>query len=347
MKGRPKKPPRQKDLTGRYHSGELEDDSIDSVQRFTARSKNQQQNKTAKTTQMRADEQAERTGGEELPSGTVVQIYSLYCEVESAGRKLKCVTRKTLSNVSSGDIAVGDVVRFRDLNPQTDSGEPDAVIEQLLPRKTLLTRADSFKQQQSHPIVANAEQMLIIASVHEPNVKWGLVDRMLIAAGAGGLRPILVLNKIDLATDGDKQWALAHEAMEHYSSIGIQTLQTSVIQNKSIDDVREILKEKVTVLAGHSGVGKSSLIRAIVPELDLRVGDISAYTGKGRHTTTSARIYTLPFGGQVIDTPGVKLFGLWNVSEENLMEQFPDVEAGTAPAWRQESYDRILLSLRG
>src|SRR6185312_6414173 len=102
---------------------------------------------------------------------------------------------------------------------------------------------------------------------------------------------------------------------------------------------------RTTVLAGHSGVGKSTLINAIEPALDLRIGAISNYTGKGRHTTTSARRYPLTIGGAVIDTPGVKMFGLWGVSRENLPEFYPDVAAGNAPPWRQENFERILESL--
>ena len=99
------------------------------------------------------------------------------------------------------------------------------------------------------------------------------------------------------------------------------------------------------MLAGHSGVGKSSLIRAIQPHLDLRIGAISGFNDKGRHTTTSARWYPLEFGGSVIDTPGVKLFGLWNVTRENLINYFPDVESDVAPEWRVESFKRIELTL--
>ncbi|HEY7088501.1 MAG TPA: ribosome small subunit-dependent GTPase A, partial [Tepidisphaeraceae bacterium] len=127
--------------------------------------------------------------------------------------------------------------------------------------------------------------------------------------------------------------------------LGISTLQTSVTENIGIDALHDILKDRITVLAGHSGVGKSSLIRAIQPSLDLRIGQISGYTGKGRHTTTSARRYPLEMGGYVIDTPGVKLFGLWRVTRENLLGFFPDVEADAAPKWRLQSYARIESSL--
>jgi ribosome biogenesis GTPase len=108
--------------------------------------------------------------------------------------------------------------------------------------------------------------------------------------------------------------------------------------------LRELLKDRTTVLAGHSGVGKSSVIRAIQPQLDIRVGEVSEYTAKGRHTTTSARRYVLDFGGAVVDTPGVKVFGLWGVTAQNLDEFFPDVAAHAAPQWRTESYERILES---
>jgi ribosome biogenesis GTPase len=266
------------------------------------------------------------------------------------------VVRKTQNKVTGGDIIVGDFVRFRDLGTKDEAGRPEGVIEALLPRKTVLTRSDSFKQIESHPVVANAEQMLIVVSVREPEVKWGLVDRMIIAAQSGGLVPIVCLNKVDLITphaEAKRSGAPAKrsaapdpdEVLRHYESLNIKTLQTSIPDNLNIGALGELLRNRTTVLAGHSGVGKSSLIRALQPALDLRIGAISGYTGKGRHTTTSTRRYVLEIGGQVIDTPGVKLFGLWDVTRENLIEHFPDVESGTAPPWRQESYERIKASL--
>jgi len=166
---------------------------------------------------------------------------------------------------------------------------------------------------------------------------------MIIAAQSGKLQPIVCLNKTDLATS---ELESAEQVLAYYTSLGIDCIKTSIETNEGLDGLREKLRDKATVLSGHSGVGKSSLIRAIQPQLDLRVGEVSEYTAKGRHTTTSARRYKLDFGGAVIDTPGVKVFGLWDVTRENLTEYFPDVEAGTAPQWRVESYERIAESLR-
>ena len=156
---------------------------------------------------------------------------------------------------------------------------------------------------------------------------------------------------MDLAThdaSGRAALAEADAVLTHYASLGVRILRTSAEAQVGLDDLRDVLGGRTTVLAGHSGVGKSTLIRAVQPQLDLRVGEVSTYTEKGRHTTTSARRYPLDMegGGSVVDTPGVKLFGLWDLTRENLDEFFPDVASATAPTWRRESYERIAASLR-
>jgi ribosome biogenesis GTPase len=382
--GKPKKPQREKDLTSRFLSGNLDEDRMQSGQRFTARNKGATQQKILKTALMRADDQAAAgVGVDTLPVGEVLQVYSLFSEVEHGGRTYLCVVRKTMSKVAETGLVVGDRVRFRVIDTNNEalgnaqapevaaksgttafmaSREPEAVIERIEPRVTVLTRSDSFKGIEQHPIVANAEQMLIVASLRHPTVKWGLVDRILIAARGGGLKPIVCINKIDVALPPDtaagpdagggseaaaeaEDLAFAREALAHYRAMGIATLLTSADRGIGLDALRDVLRGQKTVLAGHSGVGKSSLVRAIQPQLDLKVGEVSRYTDKGRHTTTSARRYVLDFGGAVIDTPGVKHFGLWGVTAENISEYFPDVAAGTAPEWRKQSYERILASL--
>jgi ribosome biogenesis GTPase len=352
MAGKPKKTPREKDLTSRYFSGSLDEDldtdRVEQKQRFTDRNADAEQNKIMRTSLMRAANEAFSGDLDSLPLGEVIQVHSLFSHVLHEGVDYLCVVRKTLGKISDTAMVVGDRVRFRATGITHDTGKPEAVIEKILPRESILTRADSFKAQTQHPIVANAQQMLIIASIVQPSVKWGLVDRMIIAAESGKLKPILCLNKVDLV-ETDKsapaELAFANEALAHYASLGIPSFHASVTGNVGLDTLRDILRDRVTVLAGHSGVGKSSLIRAIQPSLDIRIGEISGYTGKGRHTTTSARRYPLDFGGAVVDTPGVKMFGLWGVTAENLEEFFPDVAAKTAPDWRKESFQRILDSI--
>jgi ribosome biogenesis GTPase len=346
---RRKKSPREKDLTSRYMSGGMDEDRVEQQERFTDRSKNAEQNKILKTAMMRAEEDHQSAIDiEAMPLGEVIQVFSVYSQVEHDGKPYLCVVRKTLSKISDTSIVVGDRVRFSPvtegrIGEKNQQDSPEGVIEQILPRETVLTRTDSFKGVEQHPIVANAEQMLLVASIREPNVKWGLIDRMLVAAQAGGLKPIVCLNKIDLGSE--KDLAAARDVLGHYRTLGVVTLETSIERQTSLDELRNVLRDHTTVLAGHSGVGKSSLARAIQPSLDLRVGAISGYTGKGRHTTTSARRYVLEFGGAVIDTPGVKMFGLWGVTRDNLPEFFPDVASGSAPTWRVESFQRILGSL--
>jgi len=349
MKRRPKKHTRQKDMTPDYLSDSVDEDRVEKQQRFSSRNKYLQRDKTIRTALMRAEEQLGDAGDvDALPVGTVTQVYSLYSEVQQGETTYLAVVRKTMSKVSPTQLVVGDKVRIRAVESESE-GSPQAVVEQILPRRTVLARSDSFKAIEVHPIVANADQMLIVASLHAPEVKWGLVDRMLVAAQSGGLRPVVCLNKVDLVEvdpkPEDEDYLLAKAALAHYESMEIQTLQTSHANNVHIDALREVLRGRVTVLAGHSGVGKSSLINAIQPTLDLRTGAISGYTNKGRHTTTFARRYALDMGGHVIDTPGVKLFGIWNVPRERLIEFFPDVQSGSAPEWRRESYERILESL--
>lgn len=323
---------------------------MEAEQKFSARSSGAQRGKMERTALLRAAEgSAAEADIATLPVGQVILVHSLFIQVEFEGAVRLCVVRKTLNKVRDMQIVVGDQVRFRETGRLHESGRPEAVIEQVLPRRTILTRTDTFLNTGQQPIVANAEQMLIVAALLLPSVSWGLIDRMIVAARSGGLEPIICLNKTDLATSqpkGPEALAFAREAMAHYKTMGSATLETSVLEDAGLAQLRQILAGKTTVLSGHSGVGKSSLIHAVQPALDLRTGDVNRYTGKGKHVTTSARRYQLDGGGYVIDTPGVKVFGLWGVTKENLMEFYPDVEAETAPPWRKESYERILASLQ-
>jgi ribosome biogenesis GTPase len=369
----PKRRPRSKDfrhvLQEQAGSEAAHDDATADRQKFGKRSKFHQANKTLKTALGRmedADRTAER---KKLPVGEVVQVYSLFVDVQPRDDRVAaaamertgsgtylCTARRTMRKLIEeelGEVVVGDRVRFsptggtaRLPGGESEQYQLEGVIESVLPRKSILTRVDSFESHKQDPIVANADQFLIVAAMHNPFPRLGLIDRMLVAAMAGNLRPAIVINKSDLAEEAeDAAGTLA--ALEHYRKLGIPALLTSTVTGDGLEELRGLLAGHVTVLAGHSGVGKSSLLTAIDPGLELKVGEVSGTHQKGRHTTTSARRYPLPAppGGAVVDTPGVKVFGLWRVGTEQLIEFFPDVAAGDAPAWRVESFERIRESL--
>ena len=349
MSGRRRKPPRQKDLTDQLLDGDPETDRLETHQRFSNRSRDAQQNKIERTALLRAAEGEQAADVDRLPIGEVIQVYSLFCQVDHPTGLRLCVVRKTLNKLSDTAVIVGDRVRFRDTESRDEIGRQEAVVEQVLPRRTVLTRSDSFSGRDQHPIVANADQMLIVASLLRPRVKWGLVDRMIVAALSGGLTPLICLNKIDLAVPGEEsesEYAQAAQVLDHYQSLGYGTFRLSADRPTDKDLLKSTLAGKATVLSGHSGVGKSTLISAIQPGLNIRIGEISNFNEKGRHTTSSARRYPLDIGGFVIDTPGVKMFGLWQVTLENLRNFFPDVQTGSAPEWRIESLQRIEASLK-
>ena len=174
MSGHRRNPPREKDLTSRYLQDDGEADRLETHQRFTRRSKDAQQNKIERTAILQAAKGEQSANIEALPVGQVVQVYSLFCKVDHPTGPRLCSVRKTLNKLSDTGIVVGDEVRFRDSDSRTENGEIEAVVEQVLPRRTLLTRSDSFRGTGQHPIVANAQQMLIVVSIVQPRVKWGL-----------------------------------------------------------------------------------------------------------------------------------------------------------------------------
>ncbi len=333
------------DWTRRYSQDEFDADETHPVERFSKRSKFDQQMRMRRTADKRAANQELSADADSLPIGEVIQVFSLFIEVISEGKRYLCVGRRTQQRVTGVPAVVGDLVRLRPSGITNEAGQPEASIEQVLPRQTVLTRQNSFQKELAAPIVANAQQMLVVASILQPRVKWGLIDRMIIAAQSGGLEPIICVNKMDLAADHPELREEVESSLKHYGSIGVRGISASSLSGQGTAELHKMLENRKTVLAGHSGVGKSSLIRGVCPTLDIRIGDVSHFNDKGRHTTSSARRYELPFGGQVIDTPGIRHFGLVNVTAETLIGFFPDVEAQTAPDWRRESYERILASL--
>ena len=331
--------------TRRFQQDQHDADYTSSSQQFSNRSKYAREVRMKRTAEIRAAKEVISGDIEHLPLGEIIQVHSLFAEVLCENTIYLAVSRRTHQRMSDSSVIVGDRVRFRPTGTTNEAHQPEASIELILPRQTVLLRQNSFRKDLTAPIVANAAQMLIVASILEPRPKWGLVDRMLIAAESGGLKPIICLNKLDLAGEDTELLAETAAILAHYQSLGVIVLQTSIQTGLGLDALQQVLLTGPTVLAGHSGVGKSSLINAIAPGIDIRVGIVSAYNDKGRHTTTSARRYQLPSGAIVIDTPGVRQFGLVNVLPDSLLNFFPDVAAETAPPWRTESYQRILESL--
>src|SRR5437588_1005466 len=241
-------------------------------------------------------------------SGRVLRVHGLMSVVEAEdGKCHRCSVRRLLRTLVTDErnvITAGDRVWFR------PSLNDEGLIERVEPRHGLLTRASRGRE---HVLVANVDHVVIVMSLVEPDLKPHLIDRYLVSAEQGSIAPIICLNKADLVDP------LPYQALiGYYSQLGIPILLTSATTGQGIDRLRERLRDRETVFAGQSGVGKSSLLNAIQPGLGLRVREVSGVNQKGRHTTTTAELIRLDFGGWVVDTPGVRQFGLWDVIPEEV-----------------------------
>jgi ribosome biogenesis GTPase len=233
---------------------------------------------------------------------------------------LLCTIRQSLREVETGFtnvVAVGDEVRVLEL----DAG--NGVVEQVLPRRTVLARPDVFYSHLRQILVANADQLLIIAAWREPAIWFELIDRYLIAAERTQLPAVLCVNKIDLASDRQA----CTVALQPYRDLGIPLLLTSAESGEGLPALLGLLAGRVSVLAGLSGVGKSSLLSAVEPGLNLRVAEVSDRKHEGRHTTTQSSWHPLAGGGAVVDTPGIRDFGLAGLYKTELAGFFPEIAA--------------------
>jgi ribosome biogenesis GTPase len=266
------------------------------------------------------DEPPPKQAGEE---GRVIEVSTGLCRVELEGRVVVCGVRGSLSAVETGYtnvVAVGDRV----LVALEETG--DGVIEQVLPRHSLLARPDVFHQHLSQVIVANADQLLIVAAWREPKLWPELIDRYIIAAERSQLLPIVCVNKIDLAAD----IAACRVEVAPYLALGYRVVLSSALNGEGIDELRDLLRGRTTVLAGMSGVGKSTLLNAIQPGLSLRTGEVSDHSHTGRHTTAQVNLLKLDIGGYVADTPGIREFGLSGLRQEDLVRFYPEIAAAQA-----------------
>lgn len=248
-------------------------------------------------------------------TGRVLAVHGLSSLVEAEdGQHFRCAVRQLLKTLSTDQrhvVAAGDRVLFR----PTNSGE--GFIEKIEPRRGLLCRTSKGRQ---HVMVANVDQLLIVASVAEPALKPNLIDRFLVTAEKSMIRPVICFNKIDLVNPADLQ-PLAGV----YGRMGYRVLMLSATEGVGVDALRNLVKGKESVVAGQSGVGKSSLLNAIEPGLALRVSQVSDENQKGKHTTTAARLLPLSMSGYVVDTPGIRQFQLWDVIPEEVAGFFRDI----------------------
>jgi ribosome biogenesis GTPase len=222
---------------------------------------------------------------------------------------------------STNPIAVGDTVEIE----TEDKIENTAIITEIRPRRNYINRQSPRHKHQHHIIAANLEQSFLVATLKEPRTSQGFIDRFLIASEMYHVQPSIIFNKADLykkkEQDKFELWS------EMYGSIGYEIFRVSVKENTGIDALKAKIQGKTTLFSGHSGVGKSSLLNAILPDLQIRTHDVSEWSGKGMHTTTFAEMYDLPGGGRIIDTPGMREFGLVDISKQELSHYFPEMRA--------------------
>jgi ribosome biogenesis GTPase len=219
-------------------------------------------------------------------------------------------------------VAVGDVVRF------ADGGHDTGLITEVLPRRNKLVRRSAVPVPGAHAfeqvIVANVDQVVAVMAAAEPAPKWELLDRYLAAAEAAGVSSVICITKTDLLDDLDDAEKLLAEA-ENYRRLGYPIALVSATAGVGVDEFEAVLRGRLSVFVGKSGVGKTTLLNAIQPGLGLRVNEVNRVTGKGKHTTTHLEMFDLDFGGQVVDTPGMREFGLWQFDDEELAQAFTEM----------------------
>jgi ribosome biogenesis GTPase len=222
---------------------------------------------------------------------------------------------------STNPIAVGDVVNL-DLD---NEHEHTYIISNIHERRNYINRQSPHRRHQHHIIASNLDQSILFATIKSPRTSQGFIDRFLITSEAFHIPAIIIFNKADLyAAKEMKQY---QEWSDMYTKAGYPVYLISMETGEGVQEVKAALKDKTTLISGHSGVGKSSFINAVFPELDLRTEEVSDWSGKGMHTTTFAEMFDLPFGGSIIDTPGVKEFGLVDIARQELSHYFPEMRA--------------------
>jgi len=303
--------------------------------------------------------------------GVVVRSGAGTCRVAAGGVTYLCRLRGRLKHgrqQTQAVVVAGDRVRVRPLPSAAEAAEPMGVVEAVLPRRNRVSRRAARRTggHREQVLMANLDQVVAVQSVAEPAPQGVLVDRLLVAAERFGVRAVLCLNKVDLdpTVAADPRW-------EYYGELGVDVVRTAVPTGAGVDDLAARLAGRISLVLGASGVGKSSLLNAIAPDLALRTGEVTGKTGLGRHTTTHTELYALPGGGFIADSPGLRGFDPWDLPPEELRDCFPDFAApaaecrfrgcahrdepgcgvkaavarGEIPDWRHQAYLDILRDL--
>ncbi|EPL8095503.1 small ribosomal subunit biogenesis GTPase RsgA [Morganella morganii] len=299
----------------------------------------------------------------EAQEGRVISRFGQHADIEAAdGSVQRCNLRRTIKSLVTGDRVV-----WRAALQNNEEGRVNGIVEAVHERESVLTRPDFYDG--IKPIAANINQIVIVSAIL-PELSLNIIDRYLVACETLGVEPLIVLNKIDLLNDESRDQV--NDLMNIYRNIGYRVLEVSSHTNEGIDALTAALAGRISIFAGQSGVGKSSLLNTLLPEnADILVNNVSDVSGLGQHTTTASRLYHFPHGGDVIDSPGVREFGLWHLTPEQVTQGYTEfrdylggckfrdckhgddpgcalreaVENGEISAERFENYHRILESM--
>jgi ribosome biogenesis GTPase / thiamine phosphate phosphatase len=219
---------------------------------------------------------------------------------------------------TTNPIAVGDIVEI-EMEPEQNTG----VIIKLIPRKNYIIRKSINLSKQSQIIAANLDQAFLIVTLASPRTSLGFIDRFLVTAEAYDIPAGLIFNKLDLFSEEGMEVLADYESI--YKRVGYPCYEVSAVEGTNLDQIEDLLKDKVTLFSGHSGVGKSTLINALIPDLHLKTGAVSDWSDKGQHTTTFAEMHSLPKGGYLIDTPGIRELGIFDIEPQVLGHFFPEI----------------------
>jgi ribosome biogenesis GTPase / thiamine phosphate phosphatase len=220
---------------------------------------------------------------------------------------------------STNPVAVGDIV---EIESQADT-DNSAIIDEIHPRNNYINRQSPRHKYQHHIVAANLDQSMLVATLKEPKTSQGFIDRFLVASEMYHVSPFIVFNKADLYKE--KEMAKYEQWKTMYEKVGYKVLLISAEKKEGVEEVLKLLKDKTTLISGHSGVGKSSFLNVVFPDINLKTQDVSGWSGKGQHTTTFAEMYDLPFGGRIIDTPGMREFGLVDIEKQEVSHYFPEM----------------------